>query len=249
MSKKHVAPALLYAPLMLFSAAVQSSSPQSVVTVNADVIGQQASRDSVEKVYERAATIGRQRHAPVKSFGMPYITDAELYALPEADLKMYAAADFLGFYTINVYNFADVCRVEGISLATYARAFRTKHAAEFARAEKITKGSMFSAEKMAAMTAATREVLETSIRHQMLDLAAALHKTTVADGCAYVAANVVDVKSTPSYAERDPQLESVLMSDEAPIKRPGSLPASNPYLSKPINRHRATHDESTETSQ
>jgi hypothetical protein len=248
MSNKHVTPALLYAPLMLISAAVHSSSPPSVVTVNAEVSGQQASRESVEEVYERAATIGRQRHAPVKSFGMPYITDAELYALPEADLKMYAAADFLGFYTINVHSFSDVCRAEGVNLAAYARAFRANHAAEFAQAEKITKGSRFSAEKMAAMTAATREILETSVRHQMIDLAAALHKTTVADGCAYVAANVVDAKSAPSYAERDPQLESILMSDDTPIKRPGSLPASNPYLGKPINRRHEAHDESGETS-
>ena len=248
MSKKHVTPVLLYAPLMLISAAVQSSSPPSVVTVNEDVSGQQASRERVEEVYERAATIGRQRHAPVKSLGMPYITDAELYALPEADLKMYAAADFLGFYTINVHSFSDVCRAEGVNLATYVHAFRANHAAEFARAEKITKGSRFSAEKMAAMTAATREILETSVRHQMIDLAAALHKTTVADGCAYVAANVVDAKSAPSYAETDPQLESILMSDDNPIKRPGSLPASDPYLGKPINRRHEAHDESRETS-
>jgi hypothetical protein len=181
--------------------------------------------------------------------GMDDMTQGELDALPRADLKLYAAADFLGFYYVNIQTFPDVCRAEGVDIATYVRAFKNKHAAQFARADEVTKGSAFSTAIMSAAGSKSRELMETNVRHTMLDMAAGLHKTTVAHSCAYVAANAVEVVSASYYADRFPAIEAAFMSDEAPIKRPGSLPASNPYLSKPINRRRATHDESTETSQ
>lgn len=252
MSRNKVRKVMFYPVLALFSAAVLAhSSPSTEPSRSkADTTSTlQPSGDSVQEVFKRAGKIGGERHSQVRTMGMEDMTQAELEALPREDLKLYAAADFLGFYYVNIQTFVDVCRSEGVDLAPFVRAFQIKHAAQFDRADFVTKGSAFSAAAMSAAGRNNRVQMETNVRHTMLDMAAGMHKTTVAHSCAYVAENAADVVSASYYADRHPSLEAAFMSDETHTKRPGSLPASNPYLNHPINRRREAHDESTETSQ
>lgn len=251
MPKRYFAAALLYPALALFSVAVHSTSLPSVAAAQPKATKSTAKfpAGSVQQVFERAGQIGGERHSRVRTTGMSDMTKAELDALPRDDLKLYAAADFLGFYYVNTQTFVDVCRAEGVDLAAYVHAFKKKHEAQFARADEVTRGSAFSTARMSTIDADSRELMETNVRHTMIDMATGLRQTTVAHSCAYVAENAVEVVSASYYADHNPVLEAAFMSDEIQIKRPESLPASNPYLGKKINRHRATHDESAETSQ
>lgn len=131
----------------------------------------------------------------------------------KADLKKYAASHFLGFYTVNGRVAADVCGAEGVDLTDYLRAFRLKHAAELAQAEKVMTESGVSAEQMAAVAYGKKKEMEATVRHTMLELASALHRTTVADGCAYVAGHAAEAASAQSFAEQNPEVEAALMSD------------------------------------
>lgn len=251
MSRKRVTEALLYPAIALFSLVVHStSSPSEAVAqlTAATTTALHSSGESVQEVFERAGKIGGKRHSQVRTMGMGDMTRAELDALPGDDLQLYAAADFLGFYYVNIQTFVDVCRAEGVDLAAYVKAFQIKHAAQFARADEVTRGTAFSAALTSAAGGNSRELMETNVRHTMLDMAAGLHKTTVAHSCAYVAANAAEVVSVSYYGARYRDLEAAFMSDETQTKRPGSLPASNPYLRQPINRRRLAHDESAETS-
>jgi hypothetical protein len=133
--------------------------------------------------------------------------------LSRTDTRKYAAAHFMGFYTLNAHAAADVCRAEGVDLKDYVRAFHVKHAAEFAQAGKIMTEFGFSTAQMAPPGSANRKAMEATFRQVMLDLAAALHKTEIADGCAYVAAHVADSVSAQSFAEQNPEVEAALMSD------------------------------------
>jgi hypothetical protein len=133
--------------------------------------------------------------------------------LSRTNAKKYAAAHFMGFYTLNSHAAADVCRAEGVDLEAYVRAFQVKHAAEFAQADKIMTEFGFSTAHMAPPASANRKTMEATFRQAMLDLAAALHKTKIADGCAYVAAHVAESVSAQSFAEQNPEVEAALMSD------------------------------------
>ena len=143
----------------------------------------------------------------------PSAAAVDMNRLSKADQKKYAASHFLGFYTLNGRTSADVCRVEGVDLADYLRAFQLKHMPELAQAEKVMMASGVSAEQMAAVARGKRKEMEATIRHTMLELAYALHGTTVADGCAYVAGHPADAASAQSFAEENPDVEAVLMSD------------------------------------
>lgn len=251
MARSTVRKALLYPALALLFAHSQahaSPSAEALQSIAGAASALQSSGDSVQEVFERSGKIGGKRHSQVRSMGMEDMTQAELNALPREDLKRYAAANFLGFYYVNTQTFADVCRAEGVDLAPFVREFKTKHAAQFARADMVTKGSAFSMASMSAIGRDDRERMETNVRHTMIDMAAGLHKTTVAHSCAYVAENAADVVSASDYADRFPILEAAFMSDETQTKGPGSFPASNPYLNHPIDRRRETHDESTGSS-
>jgi len=137
----------------------------------------------------------------------------DLKSLPLADQKRFAAGRFLGFYTLNGRTTGDVCRAEGVDLSAYVQAFQRKHDAEYERADKIMVASGFSTAEMAAATDANRGRLEEKVRQSMQDLAGALHKTTVAEGCAYIAAHVSDAVAGQSFAQQNPEIEAVLMSN------------------------------------
>jgi hypothetical protein len=137
----------------------------------------------------------------------------DLKSLPLADQKRFAAGRFLGFYTLNGRTTGDVCRAEGVDLTAYVQAFQRKHDAEYERADKIMAASGFSTAEMAAATDANRGRLEENVRQSMRDLAGALHKTTVAEGCAYIAAHVSDAVAGQSFAQQNPEIEAVLMSN------------------------------------
>lgn len=173
--------------------------------------------------------------------------EADLKALPKADVKKYAASHFLAFYNIRTRIDRDVCRAEGVDLAAYVLAFKLAYGVEFARADTLTTGTRFSnAQVITDLDAEGERGLAVS-RRVFLTLAGRLGKTTIADGCEYLVAHAADGLAIQSFAEQFPELYAIFMSDESPNKGPGSLPASNPYLSMPINRRRATHDESAET--
>jgi hypothetical protein len=133
--------------------------------------------------------------------------------LSKADIKKYAASHFIGFYTVNGSTAGDVCRAEGVDLTAYVRAFQLKHRTELDQANRIMSASGISAKKMAAVADGKQPELEATVRRTMLDLAVALGGKTVADGCAYVAAHVVDAVSAQSFAEQNPQVEEVLMAE------------------------------------
>jgi hypothetical protein len=143
----------------------------------------------------------------------PTAVAIDMNGLSKADQKKYAASHFLGFYTLNGRTSADVCRAEGVDLAVYLRAFQLKHMSELAQAEKVMMASGVSTEEMAAVAREKRKDMEATIRHTMLELANALHGTTVADGCAYVAGHAAEAASAQSFAEQNPEVEAVLMSD------------------------------------
>lgn len=131
----------------------------------------------------------------------------------KADIKKYAASHFMGFYTVNGSTAGDICRAEGVDLTAYVRAFQLKHRTELDQANKIMSASGISAKTMAALAGGKRTELEATVRQTMRDLALALGEKTVADSCAYVAAHVVDAVSAQSFAEQNPEVEAVLMSD------------------------------------
>jgi hypothetical protein len=173
----------------------------------------------------------------------------DMKSLPKADVKKYAASHFLAFYNIRTRIDPDVCRAEGVDLTDYVLAFKFAYGVEFARADLLTMGTRFSNAQVITDIDAERERGLAVSRRVFLTLAGRLGKATIADGCEYLAAHAADGLAIQSFAEQFPELYAIFMSDESQKKRPGLLPASNPYLSKPINRRRATHDESTETSQ
>lgn len=137
----------------------------------------------------------------------------DLNSLPLADQKRFAAGRFLGFYTINGRTTGDVCRAEGVDLTAYVKAFQRKHDAEYERADKIMVASGFSTAEMASATDANRGRLEEKVRQSLLDLATAMKKTTVKDGCDYIAAHVSDAVAGQSFAAQNPDIEAVLMSN------------------------------------
>jgi hypothetical protein len=137
----------------------------------------------------------------------------DMKGLSKADTKKYAASHFMGFYAVNGSTAADVCRAEGVDLTEYLRAFHLKHAAELAQASKVMKAEGISTGQMATVAEAQRNEMEATVRRTMLELAVALHETTIADGCSFVAAHVVDAVSAQSFAEQNPQVWAVLMSD------------------------------------
>lgn len=150
-------------------------------------------------------------HAAV---GSPSASAAsDMQGLSSVEKKKYAASHFLGFYTVFGRIASDVCGAEGVDLTAYVSAFTLKHKAELVQAKRIIAASGISDEQMASIARGRRSVMEANVRRSMLDLAAALHKTTVADGCAYVASNATDAASAQSYAEASPDVEAVLMSD------------------------------------
>jgi len=157
------------------------------------------------------ASVSSAPHSAVAA--KPTAAAIDMNGLSKADQKKYAASHFLGFYTLNGRTSADVCRAEGVDLASYLRAFEIKHMAELARAETIIMTSGISTEQMAAIARGKRSEMETTIRHTMLELANALNGTTVADGCAYVAGHSAEAASAQSFAEQNPEVEAVLMSD------------------------------------
>lgn len=216
MSHRYVAAALLYPALASFSAAAQSTSPHSEVTTGPTArtaVAQQAVRDGLREVEERANGKSGIPRSQALSDAAKELTASDMAPLSTTAAKKYAASHFMGFYTLNAYAAADVCRAEGVDLTAYVRGFHLKHAAEFAQADKIMTASGFSIEQMAPASSDNRKTMEATFRKAMLDLAAALHKTTVADGCAYVAAHVADSVSAQSFAEQNPEVEAALMSD------------------------------------
>jgi hypothetical protein len=216
LSHKYVAAALLYPALALFSATAQSTSPPSEVATESTAraaVAQQTVRDGLREVEERADGKSGVPLSQALSGAATELTATDMAPLSTTDAKKYAASHFMGFYTLNAHAAADVCRAEGVDLTAYVRAFHLKHAAEFAQAEKIMTASGFSIEQMAPASSDSRKTMEATFRQAMLDLAAALHKTKVADGCAYVAAHVPDSVSAQSFAEQNPEVEAALMSD------------------------------------
>lgn len=216
MPEKHLAAALLYSALAPFSAAAQSASPPSEVATKSTArvaVAQQAVRDGLREVEQKASGMSEVPRSQALSDAAMELTATDMAPLSTTDAKKYAAARFMGFRTLNALAAADVCRAAGVDLTAYVRAFDLKHAAEFARAEKITTASGLSVEHMAPASSDNRKTMESTFRQAMLDLAAALQKTTVADGCAYVAAHVADSVSAQSFAEQNPEVEAALMSD------------------------------------
>lgn len=216
MSHKYLAAALLYPALALFPAAAQSTSPPSRVATGSTAraaVAQQAVREGMKEVEERANGASGIPRSQALSDAATELTATDMAPLLTTDAKKYAASHFMGFYTLNAYAAADICRAEGVDLTAYVRGFHLKHAAEFARAKKIMTASGFSIEQMAPASSDNRKTMEATFRQAMLDLAAALHKTSVADGCAYVAAHVADSVSAQSFAEQNPDVETALMSD------------------------------------
>jgi hypothetical protein len=173
---------------------------------------------------------------------------ADIKSLPIDDVKKYAASHFLAFYNIRTRVDRDVCRDEGVDIAAYVLAFKLAYGVEFARADILTMGTRFSNAQVITDLDAERERGLAVSREVVVTLASRLGKTTIADGCRYLVVHASDGLAIQSFAEQFPELYEIFMSDESPKKRPESLPASNPYLGKKINRRRATHDESTETS-
>lgn len=156
--------------------------------------------------------------------------DAAIRSLPEADVQKYAASHFLAFYNIRTRTDRDVCLAEGVDLAAYVFAFKLAYSVEFARADLLTIGTRFSNAQVITDLDAERERGLAVSRRVFLALAERLGKTTVADGCEYLAAHAEDGLAIESFAEKFPELYAIFMSRERPNKRPGSLPASNPYL-------------------
>lgn len=151
--------------------------------------------------------------SPPADTGRPGTAASDMEGLSRADLKKYAASHFLGFYAVNGSTAAEVCRSEGVDLTAYVRSFQLKHKTEFAQANKLLMASGISAAQMAAVADAKGKELEATFRRSMLELANALHQTTVADGCAYIAGHVADAVASQSFAEQNPDVEAILMSE------------------------------------
>jgi hypothetical protein len=169
--------------------------------------------DGLQEVEAKADEIKGVPRSQARTEAAMELTATDMAPLSRTDARKYAAAHFMGFYTLNAHAAADVCRAEGVDLKDYVRAFHVKHAAEFAQAGKIMTEFGFSTAQMAPPGSANRKAMEATFRRVMLDLAAALHKTEIADGCAYVAGHVADSVSAQSFAEQNPEVEAALMSD------------------------------------
>jgi len=216
MSHKYFGASLLYLTLSSFSASAQSASPPpEVATVSAAkaAVVRQEVRHGLGEVEKRANGKSGIPRSRMLSDAATELTATDMAPLSTTDAKMYAASHFMGFYTLNAHVAADVCRAEGVDLTAYVRAFHLEHAAEFAQADKIMMASGFSIEQMAPVSSDNRKIMEATFRQAMLDLAAALRKTKVADGCAYVAAHVADSVLAQSFAAQNPEVEAALMSD------------------------------------
>ena len=216
MFRNYVVASLLCLTLASFLASAESASPPrevAPVSTAKAAVAREVVRDGLGEVEKRANGKSGIPRSQMLSDAATELTATDMAPLSTTDAKMYAASHFMGFYTLNAHAAADVCRAEGVDLTAYARAFHLKHAAEFTQAEKIMMASGFSIEQMAPASSDNRKMMEATFRQAMLDLAAALHMTKVADGCAYVAAHVADSVLAQSFAEQNPEVEAALMSD------------------------------------
>ncbi|PTR35148.1 hypothetical protein C8J98_101411 [Luteibacter sp. OK325] len=139
--------------------------------------------------------------------------EADLKVLNHDGAKKYAAAHFFAFYIARTQTEPAVCQAEGVDLTAYVRAFRSMYKVEFARSVELTEGSIFALEQVSSDLLAVREQGATVARRFLADLAASNNKTTVADGCAYLAAHIAGDAAIESFAEKFPELEPILMSD------------------------------------
>ena len=139
--------------------------------------------------------------------------EADLKVLNHDGAKKYAASRFFAFYIARTRTEPAVCQAEGVDLTAYVRAFRSMYKVEFARSVELTEDSIFSLKQVSSDLLAVREQGATVARRFLADLAASNGKTTVADGCAYLAAHIAGDAAIESFAEKFPELEPILMSD------------------------------------
>lgn len=213
---KHISTTLVYAALAFYCAAAQSSSPHPVTALTATAkaaLAQHALKNGEQGAQEEVAGSSSESHTKAYDETSNTTIAADMNLLSKGEMKKRAAAHFLSFYTIRTHADANVCKAEGVDMMPYIRAYQVKHRAEFARADKLTNGSAFSSAKIVSEVHANREVVEAKARRMLLDIAVALRKTTVADGCAYIADHVIDGLSIQSYAEEFPEFEAILMAD------------------------------------
>lgn len=216
MSYKYLAAVLLSPALASLALAAKSTSaPSEAVTQSPEGAAflQEAVRDGLREVEAKADETQGVPRSQARTQAAMELTATDMAPLSRTEARKYAAAHFMGFYTLNAHAAADVCRAEGVDLKEYVRAFQVEHAAEIAQANKIMTELGFSTAQMAPPGSANRKTMEATFRRVMLDLAAALHKTKIADGCAYVAGHVAESVSAQSFAEQNPEVEAALMSD------------------------------------
>ena len=229
---------------ILMSAAVRTVTSEISALPAQHAMGD-SSTETRKAVTRSGSDVNHQAHTERATD--PVMVDLRI--LNQDGAKKYAARRFFAFYITRTQIEPDVCRSAGIDVTAYIRAFRSSYQTEFARSVELTEGSNFAMGQVRSELMAVREWAETVARRFLIEVAASNSDTTVAGGCAYLAEHTAKGLAIQSFAKLFPELEPILMSDESPNKRPGSLPTSNPYLGHPINRRRSTHDESAGTSQ
>jgi FlaG/FlaF family flagellin (archaellin) len=112
-----------------------------------------------------------------------------LESASEANKMPVAASQFLGFYYANATVLPEICQSGGVDISSYVQAFKQEHVNVFRTAQKVLAESNLHAtpEQIQGVFAAEKPQMVPLLTQRVRDLAASQHKTSVQDGCRYIA--------------------------------------------------------------
>jgi len=128
---------------------------------------------------------------------------------PEADRRKRlndAAANFLGFYLLNVRVRPDYCKGQGVDIASFVNTFKSEHESELARARAVLGGISISEEEY-YNGALPR--LRKVVNQDMNDIATA-RKLTIKQTCEEIATNGAAIAAGLHISKVQPAIYQVL---------------------------------------
>ena len=132
----------------------------------------------------------------------------------EANKKPIAAANFLVFYYSRAMVLPEICQSEGVDIGSYVQVFMQENGDTLRIAQKVVaeSNSPKTPEQIQATLAANKPLIVPPLTHQLRDVAASQNKTSVLDGCRYVADHGQTLARGQIYSTIQPSLYRALTS-------------------------------------
>lgn len=137
-----------------------------------------------------------------------------LESASDANKKPIAAGEFLGFYYPRAMVLPEICQSEGVDISAYVQVFMQENGDVFRIAQKALAESNSHAtpEQIQGLLAAEKPQIVPLLTQQLRDLAASQHKTSVQDGCRYIAEHGETLARGQIYSTIRPSLYKALTS-------------------------------------